>query len=67
MEIKVKLKTRDPLNYFIQLKDQEKKSFFIMGKVKQLKWIEDEGSVSFLLFPIETGRCNLPGVQIEIR
>ncbi|CAD8049462.1 unnamed protein product [Paramecium sonneborni] len=66
-EIVVKLKTREPQNYFIQLKDQEKKSFFIMGKIKQMKYIEDEASFTYLLFPIELGKCNLPGIQIEIR
>ncbi|CAD8143243.1 unnamed protein product [Paramecium pentaurelia] len=66
-EIVIKLKTREPQNYFIQLKDQDKKQFFIMGKIKQMKFIEDEASFSYLLFPIEFGKCNLPGILIEIR
>ncbi|CAD8141739.1 unnamed protein product [Paramecium octaurelia] len=66
-EIQVKLKTSEAQNFFIQLKDQEKKQFFVMGKVKQMIWVNDEVILSYLLFPIDIGKCNLPGIQIEIR
>lgn len=32
-----------------------------------MKYIEDEATFSYLLFPIEFGKCNLPGILIEIR
>ena len=33
-----------------------------MGRVKQMVEVKDEIVLSYLLCPIEIGKCNLPGV-----
>lgn len=63
-EIEININSQDDM-IFINLRDEIKKQFFVMGMTKQ--FINKNNKIKYTLFPIEPGRCPLPGFIVELR